>query len=790
MIVLHIFNKIISTGSFPSSWNNFLILFIPKSKPNSYRPISLASCLFKLLEKLIHARLVWFVEHNSLLSSSQFGFRKGKSCADNLAILASEVWTGFVNREVTAAAFLDIKGAFPSVSPQLLTEDLRSLGIPWTIAKFIYNSTACKKLFFNIDSEIIGPRISTVGLPQGSILSPVLYSIYTRDLQSLLPPNCILIEFADDLCVICRGSDPVICIESLQDCLNIISDYLNNKNLDLCPQKTQLLLFTKRNLDLENRQFSLTLNDIVIHPSLSAVFLGITFDDKFTFDEHFIFLAKRAREILSILGVLTTTWWGADPSILLKDYDSMIRSPFDYGSHIYTFKRLKFFDKLEKIRNEALRICVGYRKSTPINVMLAETCEPPLRKRFCFLAKKYIIKTFSNINHPLINTLNNLENIIQGKNPYFIRDTFILIIAFEKVKNFKLQIRSSSRQPFYEFPYEDHMFIPEVDIQTGKIIQNSQNPNMEFLDLTTEKYFDYSRFYTDGSKDESNGTAGCSSVNTQSELEIKSWKLSQHASIFSIEAIAILRTLDNIIQKNIRKSVIFSDSLSVISNIASKNPNSIKSYLIFLIRNRLYTIFKQNHIISLVWIPGHKGIVGNELADEAAKEAAIDGVLSRFPLPCSDFFSIPRFELNVNCQEYFKDIGQIKGKYYTDVFYKKQTKPWFRSFTARRHWIVSICRMRSNHYSSNWSLARKNIIASSSCTCDPNVDQDLDHHQDLDHILWACPCYNIYRKQLLTSLSRALKCRPPFSSVQFPTNPSTKICSHIFRFLKKCNLKI
>ena len=154
------------SSSFPPSWNNLLVFFIPKSTPYKYRPIYLASCLFKLMDKLVYNRLSWYLEHNFHLSSSQFGFRKSRSCADNLAVLSTEVWTGFASMEVTAGLFLDLKGAFPSVIPQLLMEDLKNLGVSKSIAKFTYSSTSCKNMFFNMNGELIGPRVSTVGLPQ------------------------------------------------------------------------------------------------------------------------------------------------------------------------------------------------------------------------------------------------------------------------------------------------------------------------------------------------------------------------------------------------------------------------------------------------------------------------------------------------------------------------------------------------------------------------------------------------------------------------------------------------
>lgn len=346
------------------------------------------------MEKLIHNRLSWFLENNLLLSPTQLGFRKGKSCADNLSLITTEIWTGFVKKEVTSVLFLDLKGAFPSVIPQILAEGLRDIGIPLSITKFIYNATACKNIFFNINGEIIGPRISTVGLPQGCILSPSLYSIYTRKLHSIIPPECKMIEFADDIAISYRNKDAKKCIEVLQNCLNTLSEYLSNRGLHICPQKTKLILFNKLKIDINDTNQSLKINEFNIYPSTHTKFLGITFDYKLSFDQHFASLLKKLNKTLNIIKFLRGTWWGAHPYILLTIYRALIRSCIEYGCLIFCFKNEKLFSKIETLRNSAIRLALGYRMSTPINLMLAESCEPLFKPRFYFLTKRYLMKTF------------------------------------------------------------------------------------------------------------------------------------------------------------------------------------------------------------------------------------------------------------------------------------------------------------------------------------------------------------------------------------------------------------
>ena len=161
---------------------------------------------------------------------------------------------------------------------------------------------------------------------------------------------------------------------------------------------------------------------------------------------------------------------------------------------------------------------------------------------------------------------------------------------------------------------------------------------------------------------------------------------------------------------------------------------------------------------------------------------------SNIGLPPSDFVGSFREHLNSICQNYYKSREKRFGVFYTERLYKPRRKPWFANFITKREWIVSLWRIRSNHHLLRASLTRKNIIDSPSCPCNPQIEEDLEH------ILWDCPRFNAFSPSLLKDLSKAFKCAPPplprFHSNQFLAYSSIRIISHVFRFLKKANLKI
>jgi len=138
-LLLQIFNSILSEGAFLPQWKQSLITLIPKAGSNKVRPISLLSCYLKIMEKMIYTRLQWFIESRHILSDFQFGFRPDRSCLDSLAVLFSDIHSGFVKGKITTAAFLDIKGAFDNVIPNILIQDLKNIGIPARLRRFVSN---------------------------------------------------------------------------------------------------------------------------------------------------------------------------------------------------------------------------------------------------------------------------------------------------------------------------------------------------------------------------------------------------------------------------------------------------------------------------------------------------------------------------------------------------------------------------------------------------------------------------------------------------------------------------
>jgi len=231
-------------------------------------------------------------------------------------------------------------------------------------------------------------------------------------------------------------------------------------------------------------------------------------------------------------------------------------------------------------------------------------------------------------------------------------------------------------------------------------------------------------------------------------------------------------------------ATIFSDSRSVLDALSSSSFKSCNNYLIPLIRDKYHSLVQGGISIRFAWIPSHLGIPGNERVDSFAKQAAFSGRKPKFKVPFSDFFSRSLRSLKDQSRAFLDSAFLTKGVYYFTNFFQSPPplKPWFFHLPLSREQVITVSRLRSNHYNFNYCLYRKNIVASSACECG-------DPRQDINHVIFRCPLTGSKSTKLRFFLSQSVP-----SSIQdlspFLKNPSPKLCRLIISFLKSRNLQV
>ena len=392
-----------------------------------------------------------------------------------------------------------------------------------------------------------------------------------------------------------------------------------------------------------------------------------------------------------------------------------------------------------------------------------------------------MLRAFSVNNNPTLESIESLFSLLNNRDTLNLFELPVLR-AYARLNRYRNLIQSSDVLPCFIYSLQSQSFLPDVNTNAGRTIQRAPHPPSKFLKIFKKILSSSTTFYTDGSKTDAGSYVGLAVYSPTLNLNLQT-RISSHASISTAEALAIQLCLEFIEQHNIPSSSIFTDSLSTLQAISNCSDFiSSSSSSIFKIKQSLERLTSSNHSVRLFWIPSHCGIPGNEKADFLAKKASSCGSLLNFPLPFSDFYplclSITRNAFNNYLAHYRTNTGLL----YFDSFRLSSTKPWFyASYSLERAAITTFCRMRSNHYGLAFSLFQKNLIDSPPCPC--GIDEDLNH------VFWACPRYDIQRATLLRSLAK-LKLFPPYSISSFLYSPRNDIATIFLRFLSDCDLHI
>ena len=337
--LLHIFNLSWSSHSFPSIWKTSSIIPIhkmgkPLDRPASFRPISLTSCISKLFERIILSRLLFFLESNFILSPRQAGFRPGRSTLNQILYLSQSISDGFNKPRPgsrTILSTIDFSKAFDSFWHPALFHKLISPGLPPCFARWTQSFLSDRRasvVFQNHKSRCFRVRR---GVPQGSVLGPVLFSLFINDLLASLPSSVSCSLYADDLAIWSSSPSVSTAVEATQGALFRLERWSEYWCLPLNPSKCEASFFSV-NPHQANLQPNLLLLCSRLRFNPTPTFLGVTFDRTLSFSKHVSSLKAKFFPRLKALRCISASSWGPSKESLSVLYKSFLRSLLTYAS--------------------------------------------------------------------------------------------------------------------------------------------------------------------------------------------------------------------------------------------------------------------------------------------------------------------------------------------------------------------------------------------------------------------------------------------------------------------------
>ena len=323
-----LFTSSIQLGYIPTAWKvaTLRMLLKPDKLPSlttSYRPISLISLIMKLFERVIEQLLRSHLEHIGFINKHQSGFRKAKSTDDHLFRLSQSIMESFNRGEHVVAAFLDVEKAFDNVWHNGLRFRIFQLDLPTKMTHWLSDFLVGRLIQVNVNNFFSNQINPKAVVPQGSVLSPLLFLIYVNDLPTPHHKQNSLSQFADDTAQWAFSLNIHIAAKLSQQDLLELAMWCAKWGIKLNPEKTKVIIFSRsvpaRKTELNLKLYGETLK---IYPQVK--FLGITFDSQLTFKKHFEDILDRCNTRYYRLRLLANKKWGPSPATLIQIYKQSV----------------------------------------------------------------------------------------------------------------------------------------------------------------------------------------------------------------------------------------------------------------------------------------------------------------------------------------------------------------------------------------------------------------------------------------------------------------------------------
>lgn len=394
-----IYNSCLRSGHFPLSWKRAEVVMIPKpnkdrSDPKSYRPISLLNVLGKTYERILSSRLQNHLDELEIVPSFQYGFQSGKRTHDPLCRLHTDCSVALNRGHCTVAVMLDIERAFDAVWHVGLLQKLLRLPCPAQFVRIISSYLSQREHRVRVNGSKSDPFTPEAGVPQGSILAPLLFVIYCHDIPRPNHPNLRLAQYADDTALWASARTSEQASRILAPYLSSLERWFQRWRIKPNPQKTQTIMFRhpnstqRRQFDPRDVQLALWGDRLRLSPSVT--YLGVAFTYTLHWGEETRRVLDKVQRRSGILSRLRGTLRGCHPRTLIHTYKTYIRPLIEYRFSCFSTAGQHLIAQLKSKERAIARRALRLMRDHPSG----EVCElagiPPIDTRLALLRSRYV----------------------------------------------------------------------------------------------------------------------------------------------------------------------------------------------------------------------------------------------------------------------------------------------------------------------------------------------------------------------------------------------------------------
>ena len=373
-----LFQATILQGRLPSVWKKAHIVPIykkgSKSSPANYRPISLTSVLCKLCEHVIHCSVIRHLSANNILSDAQHGFRKRRSCDTQLIITIDDLAKGIEAKSQTDVILLDYEKAFDKVSHRHLLAKVHHYGIHGNTFRWISDFLHSRTQLVLVDGQKSEESNVTSGVPQGSVLGPLLFLIFINDLPDCVSSSTVRL-FADDTILYRRITSPADS-ERLQKDLDALQNWESKWLMRFNASKCQAIQVTNKKKPIPAVY---TIHDQVLEVVNSAKYLGVHLDSQLKFNTHVDAITRKATGTRAFL---SRNLSHCSPQVKEAAYTMFVRPSIEFASSAWDPSTQRNIQKIEQVQRGAARFVVGdFQRTSSVSAMITSLNWPSLQLR-------------------------------------------------------------------------------------------------------------------------------------------------------------------------------------------------------------------------------------------------------------------------------------------------------------------------------------------------------------------------------------------------------------------------
>ena len=401
-IICTIVNTSLQNGVFPDVYKTAIVVprlkkpsLDPEEKAN-YRPISNLSFLSKIIERAAADQLMQYLTHNGLQEPYQSAYKPQHSTETLLAHVHNNILRDIAQKKVVLLALLDLSAAFDTVNHRLLLEILGGLGIGGTALAWFTSYLSERQQKIKINDVMSEAQDLTCGVPQGSVLGPILFGVYTSSLGRLLRSENVNYHlYADDsqIYLSANPEDLDEAITKMESCINRVHDWMNKHCLKMNMAKTDFIIISSKHASQSFTPKPIQVDGHSIEPSAKVKNLGVTMDRYLNMEAHVNALCRNAYYQLKNIARLRRYMDTASMETLVHAF---VTTRLDYSNSLLYGISRHLLAKLQRVQNTAARVLKQTRKHEHITPVLKALHWLPVEMRISF---KILVLTFKCVSN-------------------------------------------------------------------------------------------------------------------------------------------------------------------------------------------------------------------------------------------------------------------------------------------------------------------------------------------------------------------------------------------------------